>query len=142
MHGQDGGFNFEQCLITLNHVVNDHLIYLSCGASFKNCTIAHNAVEGTGFALIGWAGFANVTLTNSIFQQNAGALTHYVFGLPDMPFWISATNSNVQGGFVPLFVDEFVNVIDTNPQFVNPAQNVYRLKHTSPCIDHACPSAL
>ncbi len=109
-------------------------IYLEYGSDAKitNVTFRNNSGIASGIGTnarsIGLLE-ANATITNSILWGKAEATTREIAGVHGLPFTVTVSHSDVQGGYAG-----DAN-IDADPQFVQPADSNYsNLEASSPCI--------
>lgn len=90
----------------------------SCNVTATNCTFADNQS-----AVVAHTGSSDTeTLTNCIIYANTGATPLPASG-------VTVSYSDIQGGYAG------TGNINTDPLFINPSQNNFRLQNTSPAID-------
>ena len=117
-----GAPNFINCIIADNP--NACGIRLSGGSSPRivNCTIANNTHDTYGG--IDCRNYSTPGITNCIIWGNTPAqISSDVTSTPTVSY------SNIEGGYTGS------SNINMNPEFMNPGNNDYHLRPTSPCID-------
>ena len=97
-----------------------------------NCTFADNVAGDTGGAIYNgsFAGNVDMLAFNSVFWNNA---PDQIFSENTFSITVEINYSNIEGGWD----GEGDSNLDTNPMFVDPGNDNYRISKGSPCIDSA-----
>jgi hypothetical protein len=112
-------------------------IYIQNNGSIINNTIVNNLATANGGGIFIGLGTGNISIINNIVADNTG---DNVTGIRDG----SSGTATIDGGYNNIFNNSsdvnFATDINADPEFINPANNNYRLTEDSPNINAGDPN--
>ena len=106
------------------------MVHYYCNPNITNCTIVNNTASVNGGGIFGDYN-DNLTGVNNIIWGNSALSGSQIYLITGGTF--NCNYSDIQGGWVG------EGNIDSDPMFVDPANNDYNLQSSSPCIDAGDP---
>jgi uncharacterized membrane protein len=111
-------------------------VYAQHEALIVNNTIVANSASTNGGGIYIGPGTSTITITNNIVANNTGGGTTGIFN--------SSASATILGGYNNVYINtsnvSLPETITDNPEFINPANNNYRLREGSPNIDSGDPN--